>query len=66
VSSYHHTQRAPLCLLLYGLAIAFFVLTWVLQQEPVLVWVFPTNWILCPRVGSFVPSLDGIAGDSAL
>lgn len=43
VSSYRHTQRAPLCLLLYALAITYLVLTWVLRQEPVLVWVFPVT-----------------------
>ena len=43
MKTYHHTQRAPLCLLLYGLAITFFVLVWVLRQEPVLVWVFPVT-----------------------
>jgi hypothetical protein len=46
VSSYQHTQRAPLCLLLYGLAITLLVLTWVLRQEPVLAWVFPITGIL--------------------
>lgn len=44
--TYHHTQRAPLCLLLYGLAITFLVLTWVLRHEPVLVWVFPVTGLI--------------------
>jgi hypothetical protein len=30
-------------LLLYGLAITFLVLTWVLRQEPVLAWVLPVT-----------------------
>ncbi|QDU25865.1 hypothetical protein ETAA8_09370 [Anatilimnocola aggregata] len=44
--TYHHTQRAPLCLLLYGLAITFLVLTCVLRQEPVLAWVFPVTGLI--------------------
>jgi hypothetical protein len=46
MTTYHHTQRAPLCLLLYGLAITFLVLTWVLRQEPVLAWVFPVTGLI--------------------
>lgn len=46
MTTYHHTQRAPLCLLLYGLAIMLLVLTWVLRQEPVLVWVFPVTGLV--------------------
>jgi hypothetical protein len=46
MTTYHHSQRAPLCLLLYGLAITFFVLTWVLRQEPVLAWVFPVTGLI--------------------
>lgn len=44
--SYHHTQRAPLCLLLYGLGTTFLVLTRVLRQEPVLAWVFPVTGLI--------------------
>ena len=52
--SYHHTQRAPLCLLLYGLAITLLVLAWVLRQEPVLAWVFPiTGLIVLVLAASF-------------
>ena len=39
--NYRHTQRAPLCLLVYGTAIIFLVLGWVLCNEPVIQWVFP-------------------------
>lgn len=34
-TTYRHTQRAPLCLLIYALAIAFLVLAWTLRGEPV-------------------------------
>ena len=44
--TYHHTQRAPLCLILYALAVTFFVVAWVLRSEPVLVWVFPPTALL--------------------
>jgi len=38
--TYHHTQRAPLCLILYALAVTFLVVAWVLRNEPVPIWVF--------------------------
>lgn len=44
--SYSHTQRAPLCLLLYGLAALFISLGWVLQSEPSLAWMFPLIGLL--------------------
>lgn len=40
-SSYRHVQHAPLCLLLYVLAVVFFVLGWVLNTEPPIPWLFP-------------------------
>jgi len=40
-SSYKHVQHAPLCLLLYVLAVVFFVLGWVLQNEQPFPWFFP-------------------------
>ena len=36
-----HTQRAPLCLLVYALAITLFGLAWVLRSEPLIPWMFP-------------------------
>lgn len=39
--SYKHIQHAPLCLLLYILAIIFFVLGLVLKSEPPIPWLFP-------------------------
>lgn len=44
--SYRHTQRAPLCLLVYGTAVMFLVLGWVLRNEPVIQWVFPAVGLL--------------------
>lgn len=39
--TYHHTQRAPLCLILYALAVTYSAVAWVLKDEPILVWIFP-------------------------
>ena len=39
--SYKHVQHAPICLLLYGLAIVFLVLGLVLDTEPPIPWLFP-------------------------
>lgn len=36
--SYRHTQRAPLCFLLYALAAAEIVLAWMLRNESAVVW----------------------------
>ena len=44
--AYHHTQRAPLCLLVYALAITLLVLGWVLQDEPPICWLFPPIGLL--------------------
>ncbi|QDU93709.1 hypothetical protein [Lignipirellula cremea] len=44
--NYHHTQRSPLCLILYALAITFLVVAWVLRDDPVLIWVFPATALL--------------------
>ena len=44
--SYRHTQRAPLCLLIYGLALMFLGLGWVLRNEPTIQWVFPIVGLL--------------------
>ncbi|MEZ6130288.1 MAG: hypothetical protein R3C59_16515 [Planctomycetaceae bacterium] len=38
---YQHTQRAPLCLLVYALAITFMVLGVVLQDVPPIRWLYP-------------------------
>ena len=44
--NYRHTQRAPLCLVIYSLTIMFFVLAVVLRHEPMVRWVFPPAGIL--------------------
>ncbi|MCS7469127.1 hypothetical protein NZK35_20940 [Stieleria sp. ICT_E10.1] len=43
---YRHTQRAPLCLILYVTAVMFLGLGWVLRNEPVIHWVFPAAGLL--------------------
>jgi hypothetical protein len=45
-TNYHHTQRAPLCLLVYLLALTLLVLGWVLQDEPPIRWLFPSIGLL--------------------
>ena len=45
-STYRHTQRAPLCLIVYATAIMFLVLGWVLRNEPVIQWVLPPVGLL--------------------
>jgi hypothetical protein len=44
--TYRHTQRAPLCLLIYALGVMFLVLGWVMRNEPVIQWVFPPVGLL--------------------
>ncbi|TWU40639.1 hypothetical protein [Novipirellula artificiosorum] len=38
--TYNHTQRSPLCLLLYALGFMFLILSWVLRNEPVIEGMF--------------------------
>ena len=45
-SSYRHVQHAPLCLLLYILAIVFLVTGLVLKSEPPISWLFPPIGLL--------------------
>lgn len=45
-STYRHTQRAPLCLLVYALAVIFLVLGWLLRSEPPLPWILPPVGLL--------------------
>ena len=40
-SSYRHIQHAPLCLLVYVLAVVFLVLGLVMNTEPPIPWLFP-------------------------
>jgi hypothetical protein len=50
--NYRHTQRAPLCLLVYGTAITFLVLGWALRNEPPVQWVFPPIGLLMLVLGA--------------
>lgn len=43
---YQHTQRAPLCLLIYALAVIFMVLGVVLQDIPPIRWLYPPLSVL--------------------
>lgn len=43
---YRHTQRAPLCLLLYVLGVVFLAVGWILRNEPVIQWIFPSAGLL--------------------
>ncbi len=45
-TTYYHVQRAPLCLFLYGLAVMFLVLAWVLRDPPPIRDVFPIVGVL--------------------
>ncbi len=45
-SGYSHTQKAPLCLLIYALAVLFVALGWFVQDAPPIRWLFPPIGIL--------------------
>lgn len=45
-SDYSHTQKAPLCLLVYALAVVFLALGWIVQDAPPIQWLFPPIGIL--------------------
>ena len=38
---YSHTQKAPLCLLVYALAVVFIVLGYIVEDAPPIKWPFP-------------------------
>ncbi len=44
--NYRHVQRAPLCLLVYVIAVMFLGLGLVSRAEPVIQWVFPAVGLL--------------------
>ena len=46
ILTYSHTQKAPLCLLVYALAAVFVALGWVVQDAPPIPWVFPPIGLL--------------------
>lgn len=43
---YSHTQKAPLCLLVYALALVFLALGWFVQDAPPIPWLFPPIGLL--------------------
>lgn len=43
---YKHTQRAPLCLLLYPIGVALLLLGWVSSTEPAIQWMFSVAGLL--------------------
>jgi hypothetical protein len=43
---YSHTQKAPLCLLIYALAVLFIVLGVLVQDAPPIPWLFPPIGLL--------------------
>ena len=43
---YAHTQKAPLCLLVYALAVVFLALGWFVQDAPPIQWLFPPIGLL--------------------
>jgi hypothetical protein len=45
-NGYFHTQKAPLCLLVYALAVVFLALGWVVQDAPPIPWLFPPIGLL--------------------
>lgn len=46
VQGYSHTQKAPLCLLIYALAVVFLVLSFFVQDAPPIQWLFPPIGLL--------------------
>lgn len=65
--SYSHTQRAPLCLLLYGLALLFLILGWVLRSEPPFPWLYPPiGLMMLVLAGSFHQLTVADQGDELL
>lgn len=46
MTAYHHAQRAPLCLLVYALAVVLLVLGWVWRSETPMLWVFSITGLL--------------------
>jgi hypothetical protein len=51
---YAHTQKAPLCLLVYALAAIFLVLGWFIEDAPPIPWVFsPVGLLMLIIAASF-------------
>ena len=43
---YSLMQKAPLCLLVYALAVVFLALGWIVQDAPPIQWLFPPIGLL--------------------
>lgn len=54
---YLHTQKAPLCLLIYALAVMFIGLGCVLRNEPPIPWLFPPIGVLLLVIAAAFHSL---------
>ena len=52
MTAYHRTQRAPLCLLVYAVAIGLIVLGWFFRDEPTLRYVCRqrSHWLLSEKL----------------
>ena len=49
--TYHHTQKAPWFLLLFGFAALFFTVAWVTRAEPALPAILPVSGLLMALLG---------------
>jgi len=43
---YAHKQKAPLCLVIYALAVVFIVLGYIVEEAPPIQWLFPPIGLL--------------------
>ena len=50
---YHHTQKAPLCVILYGMAVAFFVLAGIVGEHPIILFVGGLGLFILVLAASF-------------
>lgn len=50
-TTYSHTQQFPLCLILFGSSISFFVLAWITREQPVVVAVMIGPGLLLALLG---------------
>ncbi len=65
--AYQHTQKAPLCLVLYALAGTFLVVAWIVSNELYLVWLFlPTALLILVLAASFHHLTVADQGDGLL
>ncbi len=50
-TTYSHTQESPLCLILFGSSIPFFVLAWLAREQPIVVEIMIVAGLLLVLVG---------------